>query len=261
MRITKFFRSIAIWFSFRCKRNIIRIRWGEYNSSNRLGAFTVLSTLIFAFTIYQIGESALNDWNSIVPKGIDHEYIQSINNVSAFLILFLTTAILLHIVRVYISFDLADSEEKFFITHYNSLNGIQRAVELFIRVIVLTIAGFHVLDIFDLKIDSLTSLSRFLKWFYGSLIAWDIIMTIFSRSFRNKYWLTDLSGFTGSYLLHRITNNSEVSIVLYSIVLIIISIFTLAMFILIGIDLKNNFFRYLKHFVNKTVIFAKYKSS
>ena len=133
-----------------------------------------------------------------------------------------------------------DDEDFIFENFFLNVKGWQRTLEFIIRMVIISIVSYKIIEW-----KEVSQLSTYLKWLYGSLVAWGILVKTF-KPFSKTYLLISVSGLAVAYfmdILMKFEINESVGVWILFLFIVIVLIM-----IDVGTDIKKNKEKYLSYF-------------
>lgn len=154
--------------------------------------------------------------------------------------------IIMHLIRLYISLELADSDKNFYKEFLEELKPWKRYLEFFLfRMAMISLIS---LEPIVFNIEKVNDLAKFLFCVYASLIAWDIFMRIARGKWEKKFFWPDLTGIILSLIIFILSWNAKIEKD-YALLLLFFVFCAAGSFgYFVGRDFWHNWQYYLAHF-------------
>jgi hypothetical protein len=221
-----------------------------------MGAFTVVYLLVFALTLKVFAQETYRTLKSVAGQTAVEVFSQphrdsNANWLTTIIALFIL-ALALHLLRLYISLEMSDTDEHFYHEFLSSLTWWQKPIEFLLRLLIIAFVSLKAIETFDvLKINTMRDLALFLIILYSILFAWDIFMSLVHWRIAYQYLLPSLTGFIGGFVLMLFARDSNVEANNIIPEMFVLVIFSVLLLVFVSLDLIRNGGHYYKHFSGK----------
>ena len=209
--------------------------------------FRAVYFFLFVYTIISIFSHSVTVFNaesirSIAGQGNKQDWY--------YLLFAFGSVVAIHLMRIYVTLEMLEEGEYFFLGWYDNMKGVRKTFEYLIRIGIVGIVSLKLIKQFS----SIHGLAIYLSILYFLLLLWDIFWWLCEkRDFRDTFFISSSLGLSANIGLCILTSSKNAEIENATKLIALVAIMTCGLCFFVIRDIVNHRVQYYKYTVEKII--------